>query len=181
MIFFGIDWVVVVMVLFEGYVDLIVDIFFIIVFMVGVCILVFVCDVVVFQVVLMVVGWLGDGLGWIKDGIVLEIVFFVFEEFFFGLCCIVEMIQGMLIEVGVKVNIEMVDNVMMYECCLNFDYDLIFFVIYGVFYDLYGLLGVFFVIVFDIGLDGKIYIYLDFDVLVVIVFEIGGDGCEGVM
>lgn len=45
------------------------------------------------------------------------------------------MIQGMLMEVGVKTNIETVDNATMHERRPNFDYDLTFFATYGAPYD----------------------------------------------
>ena len=91
------------------------------------------------------------------------------------------MIQGMLMEVGVKANIESVDLATMHDRRPKFDYDLTFFATYGAPYDPHGSLGASFVTASDTGPDGKIYVHPDLDVLVATALETGGDAREGAM
>jgi nickel transport system substrate-binding protein len=138
-------------------------------------------DVAAAQAALTAGGWAGDGAGWTKDGTALEIAFLVSEESFPGSRRIAEMIQGMLMEVGVKTNIETVDNATMHDRRPKFDYDLTFFGTYGAPYDPHGSLGASFVTASDTGPDGKIYVHPDLDVLVATALETGGDAREGAM
>jgi len=68
------------------------------------------------------------------------------------------MIQGQLLEIGLKVNISSVDNATMHDRRPNFQYDLTFFGTYGAPYDPHGSLGASFVTAADTGPDGKIYV-----------------------
>ena len=114
-IFLGLDRATVATVLFEGFADPTVDIFPATVPTAGSPTPVPARDVAAAQAALTAGGWTGDGAGWTKDGMPLEIAFLVSEESFPGSRRIAEMIQGMLMEVGVKANIETVDNATMHD------------------------------------------------------------------
>lgn len=180
-IFLGIDRGAVAKVLFEGYADPTVDIFPTTVPTAGRRHDIPARDVAAAQAALSASGWSGDASGWTKDGKPLEIAFLVSEESFPGSRRIAEMIQGMLAEVGAKVNIESVDNATMHERRPAFDYDLTFFATYGAPYDPHGSLGASFVIASDTGPDGKIYVSEALDPLVLKALETGGDAREGAM
>ncbi len=180
-IFLGIDRAAVATVLFEGFADPTVDIFPATVPTAGSRTPVPARDVAAAQAALTAGGWAGDGTGWTKDGAALEIVFLVSEESFPGSRRIAEMIQGMLMEVGVKTNIETVDNATMHDRRPKFDYDLTFFGTYGAPYDPHGSLGASFVTASDTGPDGKIYVHPDLDTLVATALETGGDAREDAM
>lgn len=180
-IFLGIDRSAVATVLFEGYADPTADIFPTTVPTAGKRHDVSARDVASAQAALTAGGWAGDGSGWTKDGAALEIDFLVSDESFPGSRRIAEMIQGMLSEVGLKVNISSVDNATMHDRRPNFQYDLTFFATYGAPYDPHGSLGASFVTASDTGPDGKIYIHPDLDGLVATALETGGDAREGAM
>lgn len=180
-IFLGIDRAAVATVLFEGFADPTADIFPTTVPTAGARTPVPARDVAAAQAALTAGGWAGDGAGWTKDGAALEIAFLVSEESFPGSRRIAEMIQGMLMEVGVKTNIETVDNATMHDRRPKFDYDLTFFGTYGAPYDPHGSLGASFVTASDTGPDGKIYVHPDLDILVATALETGGDAREGAM
>lgn len=180
-IFLGIDRAAVAAVLFEGFADPTADIFPTTVPTAGKRHDVPARDVAAAQAALTAAGWAGDAAGWTKDGAALEIDFLVSDESFPGSRRIAEMIQGMLSEVGLKVNISSVDNATMHERRPAFQYDLTFFATYGAPYDPHGSLGASFVTASDTGPDGKIYIHPDLDVLVATALETGGDAREGAM
>ncbi len=180
-IFLGIDRAAVAAVLFEGYADPTADIFPTTVPTAGKRHDVPSRDVAAAQAALTAGGWTGDASGWTKGGAALEIDFLVSDESFPGSRRIAEMIQGMLGEVGLKVNISSVDNATMHERRPAFQYDLTFFATYGAPYDPHGSLGASFVTASDTGPDGKIYIHPDLDVLVAKALETGGDAREGAM
>ncbi|WP_374393902.1 ABC transporter substrate-binding protein [Tabrizicola sp.] len=180
-IFLGIDRAAVAAVLFEGYADPTADIFPTTVPTAGMRHDVPARDVAAAQAALTAGGWAGDASGWTKDGTALEIDFLVSDESFPGSRRIAEMIQGMLSEVGLKVNISSVDNATMHERRPAFQYDLTFFATYGAPYDPHGSLGASFVTASDTGPDGKIYIHPDLDPLVATALETGGDAREGAM
>lgn len=180
-IFLGIDRAAVAAVLFEGYADPTADIFPTTVPTAGKRHDVPVRDVAAAQAALTAGGWSGDASGWTKDGAALEIDFLVSDESFPGSRRIAEMIQGMLTEVGLKVNISSVDNATMHERRPAFQYDLTFFATYGAPYDPHGSLGASFVTASDTGPDGKIYIHPDLDALVATALQTGGDAREGAM
>lgn len=161
-IFLGIDRTAVATVLFEGFADPTVDIFPATVPTAG-SRTVPARDVAAAQAALTTGGWAGDASGWTKGGKALEIAFLVSEESFPGSRRIAEMIQGMLSEVGVKTNIETVDNATMHDRRPKFDYDLTFFGTYGAPYDPHGSLGASFVAASDTGPDGKIYVHPELD------------------
>jgi len=180
-IFLGIDRAAVAAVLFEGYADPTADIFPTTVPTAGKRHDVPARDVAAAQAALTGAGWQGDAAGWSKDGTELAIDFLVSEEGFPGSRRIAEMVQGMLAEVGVKVNISSVDNATMHTRRPAFQYDLTFFATYGAPYDPHGSLGASFVTASDTGPDGKIYIHPDLDALVATALETGGDAREAAM
>jgi nickel transport system substrate-binding protein len=180
-IFLGIDRKSIAAVLFEGYADATVDIFPTTVPTPGKRHDVPARDVAAAQATLTAGGWSGGDGGWTKDGKALEIDFLVSEESFPGSRRIAEMIQGMLGEVGLKVNISSVDNATMHDRRPAFQYSLTFFVTYGAPYDPHGSLGASFVTAADTGPDGKIYIAEELDKLVQTALEAGGDAREGAM
>lgn len=180
-IFLGIDRAAVAAVLFEGYADATVDIFPTTVPTAGTRTPVPARDVAAAQAALTAGGWTGDAAGWTKDGTPLEIAFLVSDEAFPGSRRIAEMIQGMLMEVGIKANIESVDTATMHSRRPAFDYDLTFFATYGAPYDPHGSLASSFVTATDTGPDGKIYVHPDLDALVAMALETGGDAREGAM
>lgn len=180
-IFLGVDRAAIAAVLFEGYADPTVDIFPTTVPTAGKRHEVPARDVAAAQAALTAGGWSGGGSGWSKDGQALEIDFLVSDETFPGSRRISEMIQGMLSEVGIRMNISSVDNATMHDRRPEFDYDLTFFGTYGAPYDPHGTLGASFVTASDTGPDGKIYINPELDVLVAKALETGGDAREGAM
>ena len=180
-IFRGIDRAAIATVLFEGYADPTVDIFPTTVPTAGTRHAIPARDVAAAQAALTAGGWAGDGGGWTKDGKALEIDFLVSEESFPGSRRIAEMIQGMLTEVGLKVNISSVDNATMHERRPAFQYDLTFFATYGAPYDPHGSLCASFVTASDTGPDGKIYISDELDPIVQKALETGGDAREAAM
>ena len=180
-IFTGIDRAAVATVLFEGFADPTADIFPTTVPTAGARKPVPARDVAAAQAALTAGGWSGGGSGWTKDGKALEIDFLVSEESFPGSRRIAEMIQGMLTEVGLKVNISSVDNATMHDRRPAFKYDLTFFATYGAPYDPHGSLGASFVTAADTGPDGKIYISDALDPLVAKALETGGEAREAAM
>lgn len=180
-IFTGIDRAAVAAVLFEGFADPTVDIFPATVPTAGARKPVPSRDVAAAQAALTAGGWSGGGSGWTKDGKALEIDFLVSEESFPGSRRIAEMIQGMLTEVGLKINISSVDNATMHDRRPAFKYDLTFFATYGAPYDPHGSLGASFVTAADTGPDGKIYISDALDPLVAKALETGDDAREAAM
>ena len=180
-IFLGIDRTAVAAVLFEGYADPIADIFPTTVPTAGARHEVPARDVAAAQAALTAGGWTGDASGWTKDGTALEIDFLVSDETFPGSRRIAEMIQGMLSEVGVKVNISSVDNATMHDRRPAFAYDLTFFGTYGAPYDPHGTLAASFVTASETGPDGKIYIHPDLDALIATALGTGGDARESAM
>jgi nickel transport system substrate-binding protein len=180
-IFQGIDRAAIAAVLFEGYADPTVDVFPTTVPTAGTRHPVPARDVAAAKAALTAGGWAASGTGWTKDGKPLEIDFLVSEESFPGSRRIAEMIQGMLTEVGLKVNISSVDNATMHERRPAFQYDLTFFATYGAPYDPHGSLGASFVTASDTGPDGKIYISPELDPLVQKALETGGDAREAAM
>ncbi len=174
-IFTGIDRAAVATVLFEGYADPTIDIFPTTVPTAGARKPVPVRDVAAAQAALTAGGWSGGGSGWTKNGKALEIDFLISEESFPGSRRIAEIIQGMLTEVGLKVNISSVDNATMHERRPAFKYDLTFFATYGAPYDPHGSLGASFETAADTGPDGKIYIADALDALIAKALETGGD------
>lgn len=180
-IFVGIDRAAVATVLFEGFADPTVDIFPATVPTAGTRTPLPARDVAAAQAALTAGGWTGDAAGWTKDGMPLEIAFLVSDESFPGSRRIAEMVQGMLMEVGIKANIESVDTATMHDRRPKFDYDLTFFATYGAPYDPHGSLGASFVTASDTGPDGKIYVHPDLDALVATALETGGDAREGAM
>jgi nickel transport system substrate-binding protein len=180
-IFLGIDRTAVATVLFAGYADPTADIFPTTVPTAGARTLVPARDVAAAQAVLTADGWTGDGAGWTKDGTALEIAFLVSEDSFSASRRIAQMVQGMLMQVGVKTNIETVDNATMHGHRPKLEYGLTFFGTYGAPYDPHGSLGPSFVTASDTGPDGKIYVHPNLDVLVATALETGGDAPEGAM
>ncbi len=180
-IFLGIDRAVMATVLFEGYADPTIEIFPTTVPTAGARRPIPARDVAAAQAALTAAGWSGGGGGWTKEGKALEIDFLVSEESFPGSRRIAEMIQGMLTEVGLKVNISSVDNATMHERRPAFKYDLTFFGTYGAPYDPHGSLGASFVTASDTGPDGKIFISDALDPLVAKALETGGEAREAAM
>lgn len=180
-IFVGIDRAAISAILFEGYADPTVDIFPTTVPMAGKRHDVPARDVPAAQAALTAGGWTGDAAGWTKDGKALEIDFLVSDESFPGSRRIAEMIQGMLMEVGIKVNISSVDNATMHQRRPAFEYDLTFFATYGAPYDPHGSLGASFVTAADTGPDGKIYISDELDKIVLTALETAGGAREAAM
>jgi nickel transport system substrate-binding protein len=180
-IFLGVDRQAIATVLFEGYADPTIEIFPTTVPNAGARKPIPARDVAAAQAALTAAGWSGGGGGWTKDGKALEIDFLVSEESFPGSRRIAEIIQGMLTEVGLKVNISSVDNATMHDRRPKFQYDLTFFGTYGAPYDPHGSLGASFVTASDTGPDGKIYISDALDPLVAKALETGGDAREAAM
>jgi len=180
-IFRGIDRAAVATVLFEGFADPTADIFPTTVPTAGKRHDVPARDVAAAQAALTAGGWAGDAGGWTKGDMALEIDFLVSDEAFPGSRRIAEMIQGMLMEVGIKASISSVDNATMHARRPAFDYDLTFFATYGAPYDPHGSLAASFVTASDTGPDGKIYVHPDLDALVATALETGGDAREAAM
>lgn len=180
-IFIGVDRGAVAKVLFEGFADPTVEIFPTTVPTAGIRHDIPARDVAAAQAALTAGGWTGDSSGFTKDGTPLEIDFLVSEESFPGSRRIAEMIQGQLLEIGLKVNISSVDNATMHDRRPNFQYDLTFFGTYGAPYDPHGSLGASFVTAADTGPDGKIYVSDELDAVVLAALDTGGDARETAM
>lgn len=162
-IYIGIDRAAMAQVLFEGYADPIANLFPAVIPLAGKPLDVPVRDVAAAKAFLVDGGWSEAGQGWEKDGKPLVLRFLVSEEALPGSRRVAEMIQGMLTEIGLRVEISSVDTATMHERRPAFDYDLTFFTTYGAPYDPHGSLGNMFVSKIDSGPDGKVFASPDLD------------------
>lgn len=165
-VYLSIDRAAMAKVLFEGFADPIADLFPATIPLSGKRHDVPTRDVAAAKAALTAGGWTEAGGGWDKAGAPLTLAFLVSEESLPGSRRIAEMIQGMLSEVGMKVEISSVDNATMHERRPAFDYDLTFFTTYGAPYDPHGTLGNMFLSNVDSGPDGKIYASSELDPVV---------------
>jgi nickel transport system substrate-binding protein len=177
-VFLGIDRAAIATVLFEGFADPTVDVFPANIPLSGKRHEVPARDVAAAKAALAAGGWTEEGPGWSKDGQPLELDLLVSEESLPGSRRIAEIVQGMLSEVGIKVNVDSVDNATIHERRPAFDYDLAFFTTYGAPYDPHGSLGASFLKATDTGPDGKIYVSDDLDPIVKAALEATGDERE---
>jgi nickel transport system substrate-binding protein len=177
-VFLGIDRQAIATVLFEGFADPTVDVFPAIIPLSGARHEAPARDVAAAKAALAGGGWTEEGPGWTKDGQPLELDLLVSEESLPGSRRIAEIVQGMLSEVGIKVNVDSVDNATIHERRPAFDYDLAFFTTYGAPYDPHGSLGASFLKETDTGPDGKIYVSDDLDPIVKAALEATGDDRE---